>query len=333
MRVSDQASPTYGPASNRPNSADTASRLITKLWPRPSWVDSITNTVWKDVRLDLPEEKRIHSKESATDIVSEDTTQPVISPDGKRVMYIALVAPQKTALWTSDIDGGHKVKIVTGEDLGTGTWAPDNFHLSYQEARAGAGANAYIVGADGSGLRQLPLTVDSVWYSVLSPDQKAIYVTVTEKGSRIPTVWRVNMDGSNPEKFVDNCGMVTDAGPSGQYLLSTVSYGEKTGIYEVSTSDRKCIPLIPGVVTVYATTARDGRSFLYAVASRGEVTIYRQPWKDGKTIGAPQVAWKGPFAFPLMYADHAAYDLSRDLSTIVYAHPTSHADLYLLSQK
>ena len=31
--------------------------MITKLWPRRSWVDSITNTFWKDVRLDLPEEK------------------------------------------------------------------------------------------------------------------------------------------------------------------------------------------------------------------------------------------------------------------------------------
>ena len=27
--------------------------MITKLWPRRSWVDSTTNTVWKDVRLDL----------------------------------------------------------------------------------------------------------------------------------------------------------------------------------------------------------------------------------------------------------------------------------------
>jgi len=57
MRVSDQASPTYGLASSRPDSADTAFRLITKLWPKRSWVDSITNTVWKGVRLDLPEEK------------------------------------------------------------------------------------------------------------------------------------------------------------------------------------------------------------------------------------------------------------------------------------
>jgi hypothetical protein len=90
--------------------------------------------------------------------------------------------------------------------------------------------------------------------------------------------------------------------------------------------------VLPGVATASTTFARDGRSFLYAVASRGEVTIYRQPWKDGKFIGAPQVALKVPFAFPLAYYGNA-YDFSRDLSTIVYARPGGHADLYLLSQK
>ena len=60
----------------------------------------------------------VHSKES-TDIVSEDATQPVISPDGKRVMYITLPARERRELWVSDIDGGNKVKIATGEDLGT----------------------------------------------------------------------------------------------------------------------------------------------------------------------------------------------------------------------
>src|ERR1700678_2222361 len=98
----------------------------------------------------------IHSKES-TDIVSEDATNPAISPDGKRVMYITLPAPKRNELWVSDIDGGNKVRITTGEHLTPGTWAPDNFHLSYSESGDSGGATNYIVGADGSGLRQLAL--------------------------------------------------------------------------------------------------------------------------------------------------------------------------------
>ena len=145
-------------------------------------------------------------------------------------------------------------------------------------------------------------------------------------------IWKWNVDGSNPERLVDKCGLVTDADPDGRYLLGAQLFGERTGIYEVSLDDRKCVPLLPGVSTFTVTFARDGKSFLYAVASSGDVTIYRQPWKDGKLIGAPQVALKVPFAFPLEYHGNA-YDVSRDLSTIVYASPAGHADLNLLSQK
>jgi hypothetical protein len=86
-----------------------------------------------------------------------------------------------------------------------------------------------------------------------------------------------------------------DAVPGGQYLLG-VWVGEKTGIYEVSISDRKCTFLVPGVMSS-VTSARDGKSFLYGIASRGGITIYRQPWNDGKVIGTPQVALKVPFSF------------------------------------
>ena len=272
----------------------------------------------------------VHSRES-TDIAAENASEPGLSPDGKHVMYVTAPAKDRKELWVSSIDGRNKVKIATGEDLTTGTWAPDNFHLSFAETRAGAADKAYIVAADSSGLRQLPQTLDFIWGLSWSPDQKVIYVDGV-KPDRMPTVWKVNVDGSNPEKFVDDCSLVTDADPGGRYLLGVLTQGEKTGIYEVSTSDRKCIAFVPGAVTFGAIFARDGKSFLYAVASRGEVTIYRQPWRDGVTIGAPQVALKVPFAFPLAYAGNA-YDFSRDLSTIVYARPSGQADLYLLSQK
>jgi hypothetical protein len=72
---------------------------------------------------------------------------------------------------------------------------------------------------------------------------------------------------------------------------------------------------------------------LYANVSRREVTIYRQPWNHGKLIGGPQLALKLPFVFPQLYHQGNAYDFSPDLSTIVYARPGGHADLYLLSPK
>jgi len=274
----------------------------------------------------------VHSKES-TDIVLEDATQPAISPDGKRVMYVTLPAAQRSEIWVSDIEGGHKVKVATGGELNTGTWAQDSFHLTFFESGGSAGNKAYIVGADGSGVRHLPpmgkLSISSM---VWSQDQKSVYVSGVENAGTGLNIWKWNVDGSSPEKFVDKCAIATDADPGGNYLLGAVFLGEKSGIYEVSIPDKKCITLLPSVPTFNVEFTRDGKSFLYAVATRGEVTIYRQGWRDDKLIGAPQLALKVPFAFPLVYQGNA-YDFSRDLSTIVYARPGGHADLYLLSQK
>jgi hypothetical protein len=91
-------------------------------------------------------------------------------------------------------------------------------------------------------------------------------------------------------------------------------------------------PLLPGVVTFSILFARDGKSFLYAIPSRHDVTIYRQNWQAGQLIGQPQVALRLLFAFPLVSGGNA-YDITRDLSTVVYARPGGHADLYFLSQK
>jgi len=271
----------------------------------------------------------VHSKQS-TDIVPEGAIQPIISRDGKRLMYTTLPTSGKFELWTSDIDGGNKVKIATGDaqegNLLTLNWAPDNLHLSFSQ-----GSKLYIVGADGNGLRQLPSMAGmNISNAVWSPDQKSVYVSAVENGQWYThTIWKWS-DGANPEKLVEGCGFAYDIDPGGRYLLALFEFGEKTGVYEVPISERKCIPLLPGV-TSGGIFAGDGKSLLYAVASRREVAIYRQPWQQGKVIGTPQVALKLPFTFQLYYG--GSYDFSRDLSTIVYARPGGHADLYLLSQK
>ena len=121
----------------------------------------------------------VHSKQS-TDLVPDGAFQPIVSRDGKRVMYTTFPASEKVDLLTSDIDGGNKVKIATRgtqEDaLLTLNWAPDNFHLSFSQ-----GSKLYVVGTDGSDPRQLPSMAGmSISNTVWSPDQKTIYVSAVE---------------------------------------------------------------------------------------------------------------------------------------------------------
>jgi hypothetical protein len=174
----------------------------------------------------------VHSKESK-DILSEEATQPQISPDGKRVMYTTFPASQTNELWVSDIDGGNKVKIATANGLGTLSWGSDSLHLTFVEG-LGKGVRVYITEADGSGLRQLPsIGGMGIDFAVWSTDQKSVYLGGDDSVGTL-RAWKWDVDGSNPERFVDNCAVLMDADPSGQYLLGAVPFGQRTGVYEVS---------------------------------------------------------------------------------------------------
>jgi Tol biopolymer transport system component len=247
-------------------------------------------------------------------------------------MYVAQPARDRTEVWTANIDGSNTVKIATGESLATTNWAPDSFHLAFVVSQNGAIDKPYTVGADGSDLHQIPWASATIFNVLWTRDQKTLYITGFEKDSALPTTWKANPDGSGQEKIGGNCGNSAEISPNGQYLIGAVWSGERTGIYEFSIPEKKCLPLLPGVATFQSEFAPDGKSLLYAIPSQHEVTIYRVGWQDGKLIGSPQVAVKLPFAVPFSSGGNG-YDFARDLSSVVYARRAGHADLYLLSQK
>jgi Tol biopolymer transport system component len=267
---------------------------------------------------------------SSTDIVPEKTSQPVLSPGGKRVMYIKIVDQNQTELWVSDINGGNQVKLASsGSLLETLGWSPDSSQISFADNVGGKNRN-FLVRADGGGLRQIEGIEDLVGMLIWSHDMKTLYISSLKQGSK-PTVWTADSDGSHVERFLDGCCWVWDASPDGKHLLGLWPSGEDLGIYQISVRDKKPIALVPGVATFGAHYSPDGNSALYALASRGEVTFYRQALRGDNPIGRPQIALKLPFAFRLFYEGNA-FDFSPDLSTVVYARPGGQADLYLLSQ-
>ena len=268
----------------------------------------------------------------SVDISTENATQPAFSRDGKRVMYITAPARDRNELWVANVDGSNKVRLAEGGQLATASWASDNVHLTFVQEESGKGDKAYLVAADGSGLHAVNWSGGSLQQVLWSPDQKTLFMNSFERTAKTASIWKESAEGSAPEKLVDGCGFAFDVSADGRYLITLYDEGEKNGIYEYSLAEKSCTPLIPGVVTFGLNFAPDGKSFLYAEPGKTDVTIYRQNWQAGKTIGGPQVAVKLPFAFPLT-AGGNAYDFARDLSTVVYARPGGHADLYLLSAK
>ncbi|MGC1451459.1 MAG: protein kinase [Candidatus Sulfotelmatobacter sp.] len=267
------------------------------------------------------------------DLTNEEATQPALSWDGRHVMYITLSGnAQQGDLWVSDIDGNNRVKITSGTELVTVTFTSDDSKLVFAAVEGGK-TKIYIVKLDGTGLRQVPWSGASGGYGSASVDPNYFYLGGQESDLAKLTIWRVAADGSSVEKLVDNCGAVWDGSPDGKYLIaSQSSTAQLLGISEFSLADRKCIQLLPEISALVVRFSSDGKSILYLGASHGETTIYRQPWHDGKLSGPAQEAVKLPFAFRQGYNGNA-YEFSKDLSTVVYARPSGHADLYLLRQK
>jgi len=268
----------------------------------------------------------------AVDLVSEEATQPAISWDGRHVAYITLSGnAQQGDLWISDIDGKNRVKVASGTALVTSTFSSDSSTFLFSN-REGGVLKAYVFKNDGTGLHQIPWSAANGGWGAPSPDPNVFYLGGQESDMAKVTTWRIYADGSPIEKLVDNCGGVWDTSPDGKFLIFSQGSGSLTGVNEFSLDDHKCTPLLPDLSSLVVRFSSDGKSILYLIASRGETTIYRQPWHDGKLIGPAQPAVKLSFAFRQGYGGNA-YDFSKDLSTVIYARPGGQADLYLLGQK
>jgi Tol biopolymer transport system component/predicted Ser/Thr protein kinase len=267
------------------------------------------------------------------DVAGENATQPVLSRSGKRLMYITAPSRDRNELWVSDADGNNKARLAQAVSIGTGFWSSDDSRISFFTEEPGKEAQLYVANPDGTGLHALKwrsaTTIQALGWN---GDQKSMFMNGWEREAKSGSIWQQSVEGSEPQKLTDSCGFAFDASSDGKYLLSLIAAGDKIGIYAFSLADRSCTMLVPGVVTFGVNIEKDGKSFLYALPGKKDVTIYRQRWAAGKAVGTPQVAQKLPFAFPLI-AGGNAYDFSRDLTSVVYARPSGHADLYLLTQQ
>ena len=267
------------------------------------------------------------------DLSGDQPLQPTLSADGKRVMYVTEPEPDREELWIANTDGSEKVKIGSGKVLGTGDWSADGEQLIYQMTDESGTDHLYAVRRDGSHLKEMAVPMSHPQTSVFSRDGGALYVSGMGAPDEGQSTWKMGLDGSAPELIVKGCGAAVDITPDDKYLLMTVlSDRQQSGIFAISLSGKKCTAVVPDVATFLPRFSSDGKSVIYTMSERGEVTVNRQGWSGGRAIGKAQLVTRLPFAFPQAVRGNA-YDLARDLSKIVYVRPSGQYDLYLLSNK
>jgi serine/threonine protein kinase/Tol biopolymer transport system component len=270
-----------------------------------------------------------------SDIVTENVTQPVLSSDARHLAYITVPEEGRSGaadLWMSDVNGNNRLRLSAGRaSLETLSFSNDGTKFLFSD-RSGSDVRLFIINTDGTHLRQLPWQDNWIGFGIWEPGDQSIILGGTDKANRTDKNWRVFLNDSPVVPLFEDCGGAVDLSPDQKFVIGTVIWGEHPGIYQYSLLDKKCTVLKSGITTYLAYFAEDGKSFIYSLATNGQTTIYRQPWHNGTPIGPPIPALKLPFALREDYVGNA-FIVSRDLSTVVYARPSAHDDLYLLSQK
>src|SRR5262249_8530828 len=108
----------------------------------------------------------------STPIIDEFASQPIISPDGTKFMYIKIsLAGEGDEWWVSNIDGKNRIKLGASRGSNTGDWSIDSTLLCFFDE-----SKSYVVSATGRELRALKSTEIPVGNSVWSRDGKFLYL-------------------------------------------------------------------------------------------------------------------------------------------------------------
>jgi Tol biopolymer transport system component len=89
-----------------------------------------------------------------------DGEAPEWSPDGKQIAYMLL-----GQMWITAVDGSNK-RLVSKQMNSTAAWSPDSKHILFRKMFAIKPnepifmSELYMIGADGSNLRKLPISVE-----------------------------------------------------------------------------------------------------------------------------------------------------------------------------
>src|ERR1700722_2858049 len=267
-----------------------------------------------------------------SDLVNEDASQPTISSDGRRVAYLTTPELNKAELWASDLTGEHRLKLASGGgDLETLAWSRDKSKFLYSD-KNGNEWQLLLIDADGTHLRQLPWSGNFPGFAIWEPGDQSIIVGGLDKNNHGAKTWRIFLNGAPQTLLFEDCGMAVDLSPDQKFIISTEIWTELSGVSQYSLEDKKCTILKPGIATYLAMYANDGKSFYYSVAANGQTIVFRQPWHNGMPVGAAVPALKLPFALREDYNGNA-FVVSPDLSSVVYARPGAHQDLFLLAQQ
>jgi Tol biopolymer transport system component len=160
-----------------------------------------------------------------------DGGHPVISSDGRKILFSSIIAAGKYDLYLMNADGSGRIQLTSGglsrQEFG---WSPDETKIAFVGFDSqNLVSNLFTVNSDGTSLTQLTFgNIDFAMPPVFSPDGgKILFGDRAETAGQQPSdeLYSINTDGSNIERLtftttferIDNAEYL----PNGSRILIT----------------------------------------------------------------------------------------------------------------
>jgi len=218
-------------------------------------------------------------------------SQPVFSPDGKRIAFISTISgsPQ---VWMLPTAGGWPDQITALDDPVTAIdWSPNGEWIALQSA-PGGGLNeqVYIMRPDGSGMRRITeggKTNNRLgWWM---PDSKSLLIGSSRRSAAAIDIWRVDLASGAMNMIAQSNGVasVIDVSDDGRYaLVSRLASRGDNNIYRIAVDGSGEVLLTPHTPPATYIGASFGSSpdivYLGGNPDRDLMAFGRTTIRDGK---------------------------------------------------
>ncbi len=204
-----------------------------------------------------------------------------VDTDGKKVVFTGEKTESRT-IWTTDFRGGGRVAV--SESGRFPKLSRDGKSIVFSDTDSHYNTNLWIVGSDGSGLRQLT-SDNSVYYGFFAPDGQSVYYSPLAPGFQ--NVYRMQLSGGTPEKVSELKAFLFDVSPDGQSLI--VQYFDEpanrrqTDILSIATGKITQTIELPETAGSQSWMPQ-GDAIAYVDNRNGVSNIWKMPLKGGANV-------------------------------------------------